>query len=268
MGAGAGGFLLFYAKDQDAVLTIAWWLEGRAARCGFRIDDDGGDRPCPRQRCGPVQCVILAGGMGTRMQHDHPDVPKTLIDVAGAPFADWQLAGLANQGITDIVYCIGHLGDMVRSYVGDGGRWGASVAYVEERDGLLGTGGALRLAVDEGVIEEAFFYVDGETSTSRWISQRVDRAFVDYDLPALMTVIRNDGHWDASNAVLENGRVVRYEKELAGSLYRRCVGSRSSPSLVFRREVIVEMVQPSTWQSTSPGSRRHSAVRGYWPACR
>jgi MurNAc alpha-1-phosphate uridylyltransferase len=85
------------------------------------------------------------------MQHEHPNVPKALIEVAGAPFAHWQLTGLANQGITDIVYCVGHLGDLVRSYVGDGSRWGASVTYVEEREGLLGTGGALRLAVDEGV---------------------------------------------------------------------------------------------------------------------
>ena len=72
-----------------------------------------------------MQCVILAGGIGTRMWPETRTVPKTLLPVLGRPFADWQLEWLAAAGIDSVVYCIGYLGDDVRAYVGDGSRVGA-----------------------------------------------------------------------------------------------------------------------------------------------
>jgi len=56
-------------------------------------------------------------------------VPKALLPVAGRPFADWQLAWLADQGVTDVVLSTGHLGSMLRRFVGDGARWGLAVTY-------------------------------------------------------------------------------------------------------------------------------------------
>ena len=55
-----------------------------------------------------MQCVILAGGLGTRMWPIAETVPKTLLPVAGRPFADWQLQWLAGAGIDSVVYCIGY----------------------------------------------------------------------------------------------------------------------------------------------------------------
>ena len=57
-----------------------------------------------------MQCVILAGGLGTRMQSVSDLTPKTLLPVAGRPFAAWQLGWLADAGVDGVVYCIGHLG--------------------------------------------------------------------------------------------------------------------------------------------------------------
>ena len=54
-----------------------------------------------------MQCVILAGGEGTRMAPYTDTVPKTLLPVAGRPFADWQLTWLAGQGVDEVVYSIG-----------------------------------------------------------------------------------------------------------------------------------------------------------------
>ena len=50
-----------------------------------------------------MQCLILAGGLGTRMRPQTEDVPKALIPVAGRPFADHQLTWLAGQGVTRVV---------------------------------------------------------------------------------------------------------------------------------------------------------------------
>src|ERR1017187_8690309 len=96
-----------------------------------------------------MQCVILAGGLGTRMWPETKSIPKTLLPIAGTPFATWQLSWLARSGIDSVVYCVGHLGQLIRDHVSDGSCWGLSVRYVDEGDRLRGTAGALRLASDE-----------------------------------------------------------------------------------------------------------------------
>jgi NDP-sugar pyrophosphorylase family protein len=161
-----------------------------------------------------MQCVILAGGLGTRMWPETRTVPKTLLPVAGRPFASYQLAWLAGSGIDNVVYCIGHLGGLIREYVADGSTWDLSVRYVDESDQLRGTAGALRLALDSGALEGDFLVLYGDS----WL--QVDPATVLQALrersdPALMTVFRNDGRWDGSNVVLEGARVRRYAKGLA-----------------------------------------------------
>ena len=50
-----------------------------------------------------MQCVILAGGLATRMRPRTERIPKVLLEVAGRPFADVQLTWLASQGVTEVV---------------------------------------------------------------------------------------------------------------------------------------------------------------------
>lgn len=158
-----------------------------------------------------MQCVILAGGLGTRMRSAQPMTPKTLLTVAGRPFAHWQLQWLAGQGVQRVLYSIGHLGAMVRDFVGNGSAWGLSVTYAEETGELLGTAGALRLAADLKKLDSEFFVLYGDSYLSIELAE-VEQAFYEAGLPALMTVLRNKGRWDASNAIYADGRVSFYEK--------------------------------------------------------
>jgi NDP-sugar pyrophosphorylase family protein len=158
-----------------------------------------------------MQCVVLAGGMGTRMLPLTRDRPKALLPVAGRPFADWQLDLLAAQGFTDVVYSVGHLGGMLRAFVGDGARWGVRVAWSDEGDELRGTGGALRLALDAGRLEPDFAVVYGDSFLPIAVDA-VRAAFVESGLPALMTVYCNEGRFDTSNVRFEHDRVVAYRK--------------------------------------------------------
>jgi NDP-sugar pyrophosphorylase family protein len=160
-----------------------------------------------------MQCLILAGGLGTRMWPAAETTPKTLLPVAGHPFAWWQLTWLAEAGIDSVVYCIGHLGEQVRDYVRDGSRWGLTVTYVDDGDHLRGTAGAIALAADRSVLASHFLVLYGDS----WL--QVDPADVlrtaqDSGLPALMTVFDNVGRWDGSNVVYRDGLVRRYEKGL------------------------------------------------------
>lgn len=160
-----------------------------------------------------MQCVVLAGGLGTRMWPVARAVPKTLLPVAGRPFADWQLGWLRDGGVTSVVYCIGYLGERVRDFVGDGAGWGLEVAYVDEGEHLRGTGGALRLALDQERLDDRFLVVYGDS----WLQVDPGEVFESHravELPATMTVFENRGRWDGSNVVLADGLVVRYEKNL------------------------------------------------------
>jgi len=158
-----------------------------------------------------LQCVVLAGGRGTRMRPFTDTRPKSLLPVLGRPFAEWQLRFLASQGLDRITYCIGYAGDQIRDYVGDGHQFGLRVSWVSEGDDLLGTAGALRLAMDQGALEEAFYVLYGDSYLPIDMAP-VEAAWRQSRLPALMTVMRNQGRWDRSNVVYADGRVALYDK--------------------------------------------------------
>jgi len=158
-----------------------------------------------------MQCVILAGGLATRMRPLTEVIPKALIPVEGTPFVDHQLAWLSGHGVTDVVLSIGYRGDLLRDHVGDGGRFGIRVRYVDEGTELRGTAGALRLAFAEGALEESFLVTYGDSFLPVDFAA-VYAQFVTAAKPALMTVYRNDGRFDASNVIFEDGAIVLYDK--------------------------------------------------------
>ena len=67
-------------------------------------------------------CVIMAGGRGTRIASVRSDIPKPMIPVLGKPILEYQVISLRRQGIVDFVLCLGYLGEVIRSYFGDGSR--------------------------------------------------------------------------------------------------------------------------------------------------
>jgi NDP-sugar pyrophosphorylase family protein len=160
-----------------------------------------------------VQCVVLAGGLGTRLGSLTETTPKTLVPVAGRPFADWQLRWLAEQGVTDVVYCIGHLGQKIRRFAGDGSSWGLRIRYADEGADLRGTAGAVRLAASLDLLDDWFFVLYGDSYLSVDL-RAMARSFTEGRRPALMAVYLNGGRFDRSNVVYDGTRVVRYEKGL------------------------------------------------------
>ncbi len=160
-----------------------------------------------------MQCVILAGGLGTRMRPFTEGMPKALIPVgpAGVPFIDFQLAWLAGHGVGDVILSIGYRGEMLRDHVGAGERFGVPVRYVDEGSKLRGTAGALRLAVEEGVIEETFLVTYGDSFLPIDFGA-VGAEYRSSGKKAAMTVLKNAGRWDASNVVFENGSLALYDK--------------------------------------------------------
>jgi NDP-sugar pyrophosphorylase family protein len=160
-----------------------------------------------------MQCVVLAGGLGRRMLPHTERLPKCLLLVADRPFVDWQLAWLAAQGVEQVVMSIGYRGDLVRRHLGNGSRFGLQVCYVDEGDARLGTGGALRLTVDQGIAEPSFFVVYGDSYLATNLSE-VEAAYAVQTAPVLMTVYRDRAGLERPNAVFDGTMVTRYEKGL------------------------------------------------------
>jgi dTDP-glucose pyrophosphorylase len=93
-----------------------------------------------------MTAVVLVGGFGTRLRSVVADRPKVLAPVAGRRFLAYLLDQLADAGLRDVVLCTGYLGDQIRSAFGE--RWRKlHLAYSQETK-ALGTGGALRHALD------------------------------------------------------------------------------------------------------------------------
>ena len=89
-----------------------------------------------------MKVVIMAGGKGTRIASVVNDVPKPMIKIGGKPILEHQIDNLKSCGLNDIVLVIGHLGDKIREYFGDGSKFGVHITYFVE-DHPLGTAGAL-----------------------------------------------------------------------------------------------------------------------------
>lgn len=84
--------------------------------------------------------MVLVGGLGTRLQHKLPDLPKALAPVAGRPFLEWQLRFLFNQGMRRVVLSTGHLAEKVERVATASAPPGLALSCVRET-APLGTAG-------------------------------------------------------------------------------------------------------------------------------
>lgn len=165
------------------------------------------DTQTPADQMPPV--CILAGGLGTRLGEHVRSTPKPLLEVAGEPFLIHQLRLLAEHGVREIVLCVGYRGRQIRAQIGSE-RFGIDIRYsFDAVPGLDGTLRAIRGAL--ALLGERFLILYGDTYL-RIDYRAVARRWAESGLPAVMTVLRNEGRWDTSNAVYRDGMVVRYDK--------------------------------------------------------
>lgn len=153
--------------------------------------------------------AILTGGLATRLRPITEKIPKALVEVAGKPFIFHQLDWLQRQKIEKVVLCVGHLGEKIQVKVGNGDAWGINISYSFDGEKLLGTGGALKKATP--FLGREFFVFYGDSFLPIQFKPVAD-TFQSSGMPALMTVLRNEGRWDKSNVVFCNGRLLEYNK--------------------------------------------------------
>ena len=97
-----------------------------------------------------MKTVIMAGGKGTRISSIASDIPKPMIPINGMPVLEREIASLKEQGFTDIIITVSHLGNIIMNYFGDGSKispvtgepFGVKIEYFYEKE-PLGSAGAL-----------------------------------------------------------------------------------------------------------------------------
>ena len=109
------------------------------------------------------QCVILLGGMGTRLGELTKQTPKPLLDVAGEPFVKVLVTEAIRRGFRDFVFLAGFKPDIVESFVGSLRAELPSDCRVRVsvEPEPLGTGGAVAHALD--LLAERFLLMNGDT---------------------------------------------------------------------------------------------------------
>lgn len=167
-------------------------------------------KPSAARSATSLPVAILAGGLATRLRPITEKIPKVMVEVAGEPFFSHQLRLLRHAGLTHIVVCVGHLGQMIVDHYGDGSRWGVQIEYSFDGDRLLGTGGALIRALPK--LGDAFYVLYGDSYLPIDYAA-IGRAFLASGREGLMTVYENRGRYDTSNVWFADGRIRVYDKK-------------------------------------------------------
>ncbi len=92
----------------------------------------------------PNWVVLMAGGLGTRLQPLTKECPKPLLKVGGKPILEIIIESFAEQGFKQIFLSVNYKAEMIQDYFGEGEKWGVHLNYIHEKE-RLGTAGALSL---------------------------------------------------------------------------------------------------------------------------
>jgi len=118
-----------------------------------------------------VKAVILAGGRGTRLRPYTTVFPKPLMPIGDKPILEIIIRQLKAQNFKEIVLLVGHLGELIMAFFGDGSKFGVTIRYSKEEQ-PLGTVGGLGLIKEQ--LDDTFLLVNGDTLTTLNFSDLID----------------------------------------------------------------------------------------------
>jgi NDP-sugar pyrophosphorylase family protein len=191
-----------------------------------------------------MQIVILCGGLATRLGDLAKGIPKSMIQINGKPFLEYQIENLKKHRIKDIVLCVGHLFEQIKNYFDDGKKFGVNIKYSYDREKPLGPIGAVKNAVS--LLEDIFFIMYGDSYLNVNF-RKVYSYFIQHNKLGLMVVYKNFDKYDKSNLIVKNNMVVSYgEKERTQDMIYIDYGAS-----VLRKKAL-DLIPKNTFYSTGP----------------
>ena len=108
------------------------------------------------------QVILMAGGFGRRLKNRTLHTPKPLLQIGDKPILNTILENFIESGFYNFTISIGHLGNQLEEYFGNGSKWGVNISYIKE-EGPLGTAGSISLLKDKP--KKPFFVMNGDVLT-------------------------------------------------------------------------------------------------------
>jgi len=120
-----------------------------------------------------LKAMVLAAGVGTRLDPLTTQIPKPLVPVANRPVMEYIVNLLVQHGFTQISVNLHHLPDSIENYFGDGSRLGVKINYLFEKN-LSGDAGGVRGCM-EHLSDSTFVVIMGDLLTDANISYLVEQ---------------------------------------------------------------------------------------------
>jgi D-glycero-alpha-D-manno-heptose 1-phosphate guanylyltransferase len=125
------------------------------------------------------ECIILAGGLGTRLRTAVPDLPKCMAPVAGKPFLHYVVKHFQSEGVEKFIFSLGYMHEIILDFLYKNYP-SSQIDYVIEEE-PLGTGGAIRLACKKATGQHALvtngdtlFRIDAGSLAEFHLQQKAD----------------------------------------------------------------------------------------------
>ncbi len=115
--------------------------------------------------------VLMAGGLGTRLQPLTNDCPKPMVKVGGKPVLETILNSFTEQGFKKFYLAVNHMADQIQQHFGDGEKWGVEIKYLVENK-RMGTAGALSLLPEKP--QNPILVMNGDLLTKVNYKQLID----------------------------------------------------------------------------------------------
>jgi len=158
-----------------------------------------------------MKAMLLAAGRGSRMRALTDNMPKPLLPVAGRPLIEHHVLRLRAAGFTDLVVNHAYLGEQIEGYLGNGARYGVSIAYSRETQALETGGGIFRALplLAEGGAAEPFLVI----STDVWTDYPLARLWGLRPRRGHLVMVDNPGHLARGDFVAGSDGMLREEGE-------------------------------------------------------
>jgi NDP-sugar pyrophosphorylase family protein len=182
-----------------------------------------------------MHAVILAGGKGVRLRPYTTSLPKPLVPIGDRySILEIIMRQLQQQGFTSVTLAIGHLGQLIRAYVGDGAQWGLKVSYAIE-ESPLGTIGPLLMMQDQ--LPSEFLVMNGDVLT-------------DLDMSDLLGQHITNG---AALTVATYGRAVKIDFGVLTARDGNIIEFTEKPTIDYRVSMGVYGVSKAALANYAPG---------------
>ena len=160
-----------------------------------------------------MHAVILAGGKGIRLRPYTSRLPKPLVPIGDDhSILDIVLTQLAHYGFDRVTLAIGHLGELIRSYIGDGSRRRLSVDYTEPEEVPLGTMGPVLRVLDR--LPDQFLVMNGDVLTDLDYADLMTR-HRESGAPLTVATYQRQTRIDFGVLTTSNGQIVEFTEKPA-----------------------------------------------------